>query len=195
MSTVPEGPAEQLGYDLYDMGFRPIPDIDDDGRLCGVRMWRQRPGYLEYITLRPSGLATAGRVVAEFDYRRPFEHGPVVETRRGYVGNTLQWLLSDMDLQATQPIPVVVPEEVEEARHAARNWRHTPPWEDPHRLMAGKPWESARDCTGHPPEEVADKRAEVEDTGRHRLTDTARHRLMADPRPSPHPRPPAEEDG
>ena len=39
MSTMPEGPAERLGYDLYDMGFRPIPDIDDDGRLRGVRMW------------------------------------------------------------------------------------------------------------------------------------------------------------
>lgn len=152
MSTMPDGPAEQLGYDLYDMGFRPLPDIDDDGRLRGVRMWRQRPGFLEYITLRPSGLATAGRVVAEFDYRRPFEHGPVLETRRGYVANTLRWLLADMDLQTTQPIPVVVPEDVEEARHAARSRRHTPPWEDPHRLMAGTPWESARDCTGSAPE-------------------------------------------
>jgi hypothetical protein len=84
--------AEQLGYDLYDMGFRPWPDIDDDGRLCGVRMWRSRPGFLEYITVRPTGVATAGRVVAEFDYRRPFEHGPVLETRRGYVVNVLTWL-------------------------------------------------------------------------------------------------------
>lgn len=178
--------AEELGYDLYEMGFRPVPDIDEDGRLRGVRMWRQRPGFLEYITLRPNGLATAGRVVAEFDYRRPFEHGPVLETRRGHVVNTLQWLLSDMDLQRTQPIPAVVPEEVEEARHAARTWhRHTPPWEDPNRLMAGKPWESARECTGTTPDHDDDEDVftdeepnKVADSARHRLTDTARHRLM-----------------
>ncbi|HEX6354886.1 hypothetical protein [Actinophytocola sp.] len=143
------GAAERLGYNLYDMGFHPVPDIDDDGRLTGVRMWRQRPGVLEYISLRPSGLATAGRVVAEYDYRRPFDHGPVLETRRGYVLNTLQWLLSDMDLQSTQPIPAA-PTDAEKARHAARALpRHTPPWEDPHRLMAGKPWETTRECTGH----------------------------------------------
>lgn len=181
--------AEELGYDLYEMGFRPVPDIDEYGRLRGVRMWRQRPGFLEYISVRPDGLATAGRVVAEFDYRRPFEHGPVLETRRGHVVNTLRWLLSDMDLQRTQPIPAVVPEEVEEAREAARGRRrHTSPWEDPNRLMAGKPWESTRDCTGvsPPPPPSPDDEAlfgeeepnEVADLARHRLTDTARHRLM-----------------
>lgn len=175
MSEMPDDSAERLGFDLYEMGFRPMPDIDEDGRLRGVRMWRSRPGYLEYLTLRPSGLATAGRVVADFDYRRPFEHGPVLETRRGYVLNTLQWLLSDMDLQTTQPIPVVVPEEVEKAREAARTLRHTPPWEDPHRLMAGKPWESGRECAG---QEVGSE--QLEDTARHRLTDETRHRLMAD---------------
>jgi hypothetical protein len=177
---MPEGAAEQLGYDLYWMGFRPLPDIDEYGRLRGVRMWRSRPGFLEYILVRPDGLATAGRVVAEFDYRRPFEHGPVLETRRGYVANTLQWLLSDMDLQTTQPIPAVVPEEVAKAREAARSWRrHTPPWEDPNRLMAGRTWESSRDCTGHPPAASDDEDDVFEDTGRHRLTDTARHRLSA----------------
>jgi hypothetical protein len=180
--------AERLGYDLYDMGFRPMPDIDDEGRLRGVRMWRQRPGYLEYISLQASGLATAGRVVAAFDYRRPFEHGPVLETRRGYVANTLRWLLSDMDLETTQPIPVVVPAEVAEARYAARSWRHTPPWEDPHRLMAGRSWEPGRDCTGGQPPEDEEEPGDIEDTARHRLTDTARHRLMVDRRP------PAEED-
>jgi len=181
MSEMPQDSAERLGYDLYEMGFQPMPDIDDDGQLCGVRMWRSRPGYLEYLTLRPSGLATAGRIVADFDYRRPFEHGPVLETRRGHVLNTLQWLLSDMDLQTTQPIPVVVPEEVANARLAARTWRHTPPWEDPNRLMAGKPWESGRECASQPPEETASE--QIEDTARHRLTDETRHRLMADPPP------------
>jgi hypothetical protein len=149
--------AERLGFDLYEMGFRPVPDIDEEGRLRGVRMWRTRPGYLEYLTLSPSGVATAGRVVADFDYRRPFEHGPVLETRRGYVLNTLEWLLSDMDLQRTQPIPAVVPDEVAAARQAVRTRRHTPPWEDPNRLMAGRSWESDRECT---------------DTARHRLLTT-----------------------
>ena len=186
--------AERLGYDLYEMGFRPIPDIDDEGRLRGVRMWRTRSGFLEYITLRPSGLATAGRVVAEFDYRRPFDHGPVLETRRGYVLNILQWLLSDMDFERTQPIPVPVPDEVAEAREAARaDRRHTPPWEDPNRLMAGGPWESDRDRAGawEPPEEDE----ALTNTGRHRLigAPTPRSPEPDDeddtrPRPSPHPR-------
>lgn len=180
MSELSGHAAEQLGYDLYEMGFRPLPDIDEDGRLSGVRMWRSRPGFLEYITLCPSGLATAGRVVAEFDYRRPFEHGPVLETRRGYVLNILQWLLSDQDIQTTQPIPVVIPVEVTDARQAARSLKHTPPWEDPNRLMAGKSWESNRDCAAHPvPDEEVPH--EVADTARHRLTDTARHRLMVEP--------------
>lgn len=169
MKEMREDAAERLGYDLYEMGFRPWPDIDEDGRLCGVRMWRSRPGFLEYITVRSSGVATAGRVVAEFDYRRPFEHGPVLETRRGYVVNVLQWLLSDTDVQRTQPIPVVVADEVVEARQAARSLRHTPPWEDPNRLMAGRSWEPGRECAGHAEPD--------EDTARHRLTDTARHRL------------------
>lgn len=148
--------AERLGYDLYDMGFSPVPDIDDDGRLLGVRLWRARAGMLEYITLRPSGLATAGRVVAEYDYRRPFDHGEVIETRRGHVVNTLRWLLSDMDLEVTQPIPVVVPVEVAQARHAARGrHRHTQPWDDPNRLMAGRAWEADRDCAGQQLQEPA----------------------------------------
>jgi hypothetical protein len=179
--------AEELGYDLYEMGFRPVPDIDEYGQLRGVRMWRQRPGFLEYITVRPDGLATAGRVVAEFDFRRPFDHGPVLETRRGHVVNTLRWLLSDMDLQRTQPIAVIVPVEVEKARDAALGRRrHTSPWEDPNRLLAGRPWESARDCAGAEPDEEEDdetlftdeKPNPVADSARHRLTDTARHRLM-----------------
>lgn len=118
--------AEQLGYDLFELGFRPVPDIDDDGRLRGVLMFRARGGLLEYVTLRPSGVATAGRVVAEFDYRRPFEHGTVLETRRGHVTTVLRWLLSGAS-------------------------RHTPPWEDPHRLMAGRPWEPDRTCASRLP--------------------------------------------
>lgn len=201
MNGISRDAAENLGYDLYEMGFRPVPDIDDEGRLRGVRMWRARPGFLEYITLRRSGMATAGRVVAEFDYRRPFDHGSVLETRRGYVQNVLRWLLSDMDLQRTQPIPVPVPEEVAEARDAARaERRHTPPWEDPHRLMAGRSWQADRDCTGHAAWEdpAEDLERSLTQTGRHHLTDTARHRLTGTlapgteeddtrPRPSPHP--------
>jgi hypothetical protein len=34
-------------------------------------------------------------VVAEYDYRRPFDHGAVLESRRGYVGNALRWLLAE----------------------------------------------------------------------------------------------------
>jgi hypothetical protein len=180
MSQMSREAAEQLGYDLYDMGFRPVPDIDEDGRLLGVQLWRSRAGVLEYITLRPSGLATAGRVVAEYDYRRPFEHGPVIETRRGHVVNTLRWLLSDMDLQVTQPIPVVVSLEVAEARHAARGrHRHTQPWDDPTRLMAGKSWESDRDCTGPHAEEPAPADQEAEPDARHRIED-ARYRAESE---------------
>jgi len=177
MSNMSRDAAERLGYDLYDMGFRPVPDIDEDGRLLGVRLWRSRAGVLEYITLRPSGVADAGRVVAEYDYRRPFDHGTVIETRRGHVVNTLRWLLSDMDLQMTQPIPIVVPVDVTEARHAARAWpRHTQPWDDPNRLMAGKPWEADRECTGHQEPEFVDDEPESDapphaDNARHRAED------------------------
>jgi hypothetical protein len=170
MSQMSREAAERLGYDLYDMGFSPVPDIDEDGRLLGVRLWRERAGVLEYITLRPSGVADAGRVVAEYDYRRPFEHGTVIETRRGHVVNTLRWLLSDMDLQMTQPIPVVVPVAVTEARNAARaRPRHTQPWEDPNRLMAGKPWETDRECASHQDEEPVLADHEIEADARHRV--------------------------
>jgi len=161
------------------------PFGDDAGRWhAGIDI-----GILRSLEVRA---ATAGRVVAEFDYRRPFDHGPVLETRRGYVLNILQWLLSDMDFERTQPIPVPVPDEVAEAREAARaDRRHTPPWEDPNRLMAGGPGESDRAGAWEPPEEDE------------ALTNTGRHRLMGAPtprspepddeddtrpRPSPHPR-------
>ena len=170
MSQMSRAAAERLGYDLYDMGFSPVPDLDEDGRLLGVRLWRSRAGVLEYITLRPSGVADAGRVVAEYDYRRPFDHGAVIETRRGHVVNTLRWLLSDMDLQTTQPIPVVVPVDVTEARHAARaRPRHTQPWEDPNRLMAGKPWETDRECASYQDEEPALADHETDADARHRV--------------------------
>ena len=201
MNGMSHDSAERLGYDLFELGFRPVPDIDDDGRLCGVRMFRARAGFLEYITLRPSGVATAGRVVAEFDYRRPFEHGTVLETRRGHVANVLRWLLSDVDTERTREIPAAVSEEVAEARRAAtRSRRHTPPWEDPHQLMAGRSWESDRECASRPT--WVEPEDELERTGRHHLTDTARRRLTAPepepdeddtrPRPSPHPRLPGK---
>jgi hypothetical protein len=98
----------------------------------------------------------------------------VIETRRGHVVNTLRWLLSDMDLQMTQPIPIVVPLDVSAARHAARALpRHTQPWEDPNRLMAGKPWETDRECTGH-------EEPEFTEPDPHAGADSPRHRAEED---------------
>src|ERR687888_177285 len=87
------------------------PCRDDGGRRARLVVAPAGNGKVVVIVPR-GGIAVltmlAGRVVAEYDYRRPFDHGEVIETRRGYVLNTLRWLLSDMDLEVTQPIPVVV---------------------------------------------------------------------------------------
>ncbi|WP_246127636.1 hypothetical protein [Amycolatopsis rhizosphaerae] len=69
----------------------------DDGTLVGTRLWRVRAGYVEYFALRPHGFAHAVRVEADFDYRRPAQHGPVVEHRRGHAINALNWLLTDTE--------------------------------------------------------------------------------------------------
>ena len=87
--------AKELGHHLWNFGFRPLPDIDDHGQLLGVRMWRQREGFVEFIAPRAAGASTAGRVVADFSFREPFRHGPVVDFCRGDPLNTLYWLLSE----------------------------------------------------------------------------------------------------
>lgn len=91
MSTL----AGELGHHLWNHGFRPLPDVADDGRLLGVRLWRPHNGYVEFIAPRSSGATTAGRVVADFSFRNPFRHGPVVNVRRGGALDSLYWLLSE----------------------------------------------------------------------------------------------------
>ncbi|MQA08008.1 MAG: hypothetical protein GEU98_05525 [Pseudonocardiaceae bacterium] len=86
-----------MGRRLHGAGFRPLPDVDDNGELIGTRLWRVRAGYVEYLALRQNGLAHAVRAEATFDYRRPAEHGPVIEDRTGYAVNALNWLLADTD--------------------------------------------------------------------------------------------------
>lgn len=109
MRRMSDRAAERLGDELLVMGFRPLPDVDEEGRLRGVRLWRPRPGQVEYIALRASGLAFAGRVADDFDFRRPFQHGPVLDTRLGHASTVLRWLLAGADLEKTQPIPVATP--------------------------------------------------------------------------------------
>lgn len=103
MSGMSEQAAESLGRRLRLTGFRPLPDVDDTGHSIGVRLWRVRTGYVEYLVLRPTGLAHAVRAVATFDYRRPFDHGPVVEERFGHAANALDWLLATANPHLTGP--------------------------------------------------------------------------------------------
>lgn len=97
MYEMPGPAAEELGRHLRNAEFRPLPEVDDAGRPLGVRLWRVRAGYVEYLALRRCGLAHAVRAVADFDYRRPFDHGPVVEDRFGHATNALHWLLATTD--------------------------------------------------------------------------------------------------
>lgn len=92
--------AQDLGRRLQEEGFRPLPDADDDGTPIGTRLWRVRAGYVEYLALRPNGLAHAIRAEARFDYRRPTEHGPILEQRSAYAVNALDWLLATSDTPA-----------------------------------------------------------------------------------------------
>jgi hypothetical protein len=75
----------------------PHPDVDDHGRVIGVRMWRLRAGHVEYLTLRESGFALAGRVRAEFTFRDPSWHGPEVDSRVGVPMTLFVWLLNQSD--------------------------------------------------------------------------------------------------
>lgn len=83
MSPLSPQAAEGLGRCLHAEGFQPLPDADD-GTLSGTRLWRVRAGYVEYLALRPNGLAHAVRAEARFDYSHPTEHGRTVEHRFGY---------------------------------------------------------------------------------------------------------------
>ncbi|WP_225978810.1 hypothetical protein, partial [Gandjariella thermophila] len=99
MSRMPRDVAEELGQRLYTAGFRPLPDADDGGTLIGTRLWRVRAGYVEYLALRPSGLAYAVRAEATFDYQRPAQHGRIVEYLSGYGVNALDWLLATTEVE------------------------------------------------------------------------------------------------
>jgi len=95
MRPLPEPVARELGRRLRAAGFRPLPDVADDGKLIGTLLWRVHGEYVEYLALRPHGLAHAVRAKAAFDYQRPAEHGPVVEQRSGHAINALNWLLTN----------------------------------------------------------------------------------------------------
>lgn len=97
MSPLSARTARELGRRLHAAGFRPLPDVTDDGALIGTRMWPVRAGHVEYLALRPTGLAHAVRAEATFDYQRPTEHGPVIEHRSGHAINALNWLLTSAD--------------------------------------------------------------------------------------------------
>ncbi|GDY31820.1 aminopeptidase [Gandjariella thermophila] len=100
MSPLSRQTAQELGRRLYAAGFRPLPDADNGGMLIGTRLWRVRSGYVEYLALRPNGLAHAVRAEATFDYQHPADHGRIVEHRSGYVLNALDWLLATSDVPA-----------------------------------------------------------------------------------------------
>lgn len=81
------------GLRLQRAGFRPLPDVDDAGQLLGVRQWRVRDGLVETLALRRPGLAWAVRAVAEYDYRRPFDHGPILDSRFEHALHAFAWLI------------------------------------------------------------------------------------------------------
>ncbi|GDY33891.1 hypothetical protein [Gandjariella thermophila] len=108
--------ADRVGRLLHAEGFRPLPDVNDDGELIGTRLWRVRAGYVEYLALRPNGFAHAVRVWAAFDYRQPTEHGPVLEYRSGYVVNAVDWLLDSADAPASRLARPYAPPSAENLR-------------------------------------------------------------------------------
>jgi hypothetical protein len=85
--------GKRLGDRLYVERFLPLPDVTDNGELIGTRLWRLVDDYVEYLAIRPNGLALAVRAYAQFSYRTPAEHGPVREYLFGAAGNALDWLL------------------------------------------------------------------------------------------------------
>ena len=124
MSAIPARVAQELGRGLRAAGFQPLPDVDADGELIGTRLWWVRAGYVEYLALRPGGLAQAVRAEAIFDYERPAEHGPVVEHRSGHTVNALGWLLtSAAGPSSVRPPPVRAAGPVGQAARAGRHPR------------------------------------------------------------------------
>ena len=100
MGRVGEDEGARLGERLRVAGFQPLPDVSAHGELIGTRLWRLRDGYVEYVTLRANGVGHAVRAEASYDYRYPFDHGPIIDDRLGYVGAAVDWLLgssSDSD--------------------------------------------------------------------------------------------------
>lgn len=93
MHDIPAEEVTELGRDLWHGGFRPLPEVDTEGQLVGVRMWRLRDGLVEYIVLRHTGAALAVRALAQFSYRQPLHHGHVIDARSGYAVHALRWLL------------------------------------------------------------------------------------------------------
>ncbi|MFD8493621.1 hypothetical protein [Amycolatopsis sp. NPDC059657] len=83
----------EFGERLRLAGFRPLPEVDDYGRLAGMRFWRVRDGCVEYLVAQTHGLAHAVRARAEFDYRKPFEHGVVIGDKFGSPAQALDWLI------------------------------------------------------------------------------------------------------
>lgn len=105
MSRVRDDEAAALGGRLRDAGFHPLPDVSASGGLAGVRLWRIRAGYVEYVALRPNGIGHAVRAEAHYDYDRPFEHGPIVGSHVAYVTAAFDWLLNTTPDEDTAPAP------------------------------------------------------------------------------------------
>lgn len=103
MSRVGDEEAAELGGRLRDAGFHPLPEVSAGGELAGVRLWRLRAGYVEYVALRPNGSGHAVRAEAHYDYGRPFEHGAIVGSHIAYVTAAVNWLLTTApDLDTTR---------------------------------------------------------------------------------------------
>jgi hypothetical protein len=85
--------AKRLGDRLYAERFLPLPDVADNGQLIGTRLWRLGDDYVEFLAIRPNGLALAVRADAQFSYRTPAAHGPVRESVFGAASTALDWLL------------------------------------------------------------------------------------------------------
>jgi hypothetical protein len=108
MNHFPPVDAERLGLRLRQAGFRPLPDVNDDGVLVGTILWRVRDGLVEYLALRTSGFALAMRAEAKFNFQHPQFHGPVIDHRSGHAVNALDWLLTTDEGNSswTTPKPV-----------------------------------------------------------------------------------------
>ena len=102
MSPFPPAEAEQLGQRLYTQGFRPLPDVNDDGALIGTILWRQNGQHVEYLALRTDGFALAMRAEASFNYRAPHLHGSVLGHHTGDARDALTWLLATTARSARQ---------------------------------------------------------------------------------------------